>query len=235
MKHALAALLCAAATLAQAQTSAPTTIPVHPEMRHMDGLCSLRYDIDWATQDLDAQGQPRVIDLLAPGHRTPADALYMFVYREDGKLLIRPSDRGNLGSSVGGVRVGGVRVRGDGAQLPLQPSNALEGKGACDERDGRPDQPLMYVRHAQLGNGLNAYAAGMLQVQAGRVIWISNESGHYRPLPSALTKAAADLAAHGDADLRTITLCAKLFPPPNDPKTDVDNCPPNSRVWKAGE
>lgn len=224
---ALAALLCAA-PLAQAQT--PATIPVHPEMRHMDGLCGLRYDIDWATQDMDAQGQPRVIDLLAPSHRTPADALYMFVYREDGKLLIRPSDRGNLGS-----RVNGVRVRGDGAQLPLQPSNALEGRGACDERDGHPDQPLMYVRHAQLGNGLNAYAAGMLQVQAGKVIWISNESGHYRPPPSALAKAAADLAAHGDADLRTVTLCAKLFPPPNDPKTDVDNCPPNSRVWKAGE
>ena len=227
---ALAALLCAAAFAhAEAPTPSPT-IPVHPEMRHMDGLCSLRYDIDWATQDMDAQGQPRVIDLLAPGHRTPADALYMFVYREDGQLLIRPSDRGNLGSSVNGAR-----VRGDGAQLLLQPSNALEGKGACDERDGRPDQPLMYVRHAQLGNGLNAYAAGMLQVQAGRVIWISNESGHYRPPPSALTKVVADLAARGEVDPPAVTLCAKVFPPPNNPKEDADNCPPNSRVWKAVE
>lgn len=42
------------------------------------------------------------------------------------------------------------------------------------------------VRHSSLSRGRPVRAAGIVQVRFGRVFWISNNSGHYKPLPETM-------------------------------------------------
>jgi hypothetical protein len=159
----------AANALAADAGLAPTAKPLNSWVQGADGNCRLSYDINWRTQDLDPQGKPRVIDLMQRNHPEPDDGIYMYVFRKDGKLYIRPNDRGTSG--VNGVS-------GDEKYLP-----AFNPDGQNRECPWKPDppKPHMYARHSQLANGLETFSAGMLQYGGGKLLWVSNESGHYQP------------------------------------------------------
>lgn len=102
---------------------------------------------------------------LSPDNATlPGDGLYIYVLRTwpNYDLVLRPSDR----PADYGLFAGGDSARFAFTGNPPSPT----------------EQPHMFVRHTQLnGRGGTVYAAGQLEIKAGRIIWVSNESGHYMP------------------------------------------------------
>lgn len=91
----------------------------------------------------------------------------------------------------------GLIVDCDGT--PVGASGAVEAMFVMDSCGGLftsffgPDD----LRHSSLVAGQPVAAAGLLSVLEGRLVSISNESGHYAPLPSSLQRVMNRLATLG--------------------------------------
>jgi hypothetical protein len=85
-------------------------------------------------------------------------------------------------------------------------------KGTRDERHGRKTMAYNWTRHAELLVGLHKEyevhhstfqsgglirCAGMIGARAGKIYWIDNDSGHYRPPPANLHVFVKCLKAQG--------------------------------------
>jgi len=77
-------------------------------------------------------------------------------------------------------------------------------EGLCDRIV--PDVDIDQVRHSSLVGGRAVAAAGMMTVHEGRLLSISNESGHYAPPPSCLRSVLAELALLGVVELDEVQL-----------------------------
>ncbi len=119
-----------------------------------------------------------VTELKSGMRQTPADGLYIFVYRtSDNKLLIRRSDRPD-----------DKGIYADGNKTYSYPGNPA----------GNGESPHMFVRHTQLNGGwTNVWSAGQLEVYHGKIIWVSNASGHYAPPLPSLNYVTDTLQAWG--------------------------------------
>lgn len=128
------------------------------------------------------------------GGTLPDDGLYIFVFRTDnGKLLIRRSDRPDDKRCYdpNGIDVNKKRD----FSYPMNPAS-LPG-------DNPPENP-MFVRHTQLSNWADVWSGGQLEIHNGSIIWISNESGHYRPGPLSLNYVVSLLETWSIADQDSI-------------------------------
>lgn len=179
-------------------------LPKQPEplslgdwVKNADKSCSLRYDIDWMKSDLNKNGRPLVIDLMDENHSIPSDGVYMYVFREDGKLYIRPNDRGTKGinGAVGSKEyLSKFNLNSLDVSCPWMPDSLLE---------------PMYVRHSQLANGRAVISAGMLQYSNGKLIWVSNESGHYSPSIDRVEYMLAFLKTKNEPGADNAAICEK--------------------------
>lgn len=114
---------------------------------------------------------------LQMGTALPADGLYIFVYRLDSKLLVRRSDRPD---DKGCFSNGDKRY-----SFPANP-------------EGNNEAPHMFVRHTQLNGGYQSvWSAGQLEIHDGKVLWISNASGHFAPIVQSLDWVEAALVDEG--------------------------------------
>lgn len=106
---------------------------------------------------------------------TGLDGLYIFVYKGDGTFLMRRSDRPGDSGEYGVVGSSAYDCKLNPASSPTKCANT------------GTESPHMFVRHTQLNNGYApAYSAGQLQIYGGKVIWISNASGHFFPAKDSL-------------------------------------------------
>ena len=95
------------------------------------------------------------------GASLPPDGLYIFVFRTDGKLLVRRSDRPD---DKGYFDCGNLDF--------LFPGNP----------PGDRSLQHMFVRHTQLNGGYApVWSAGQMEIHSRSILWISNASGHFAP------------------------------------------------------
>jgi len=142
--------------------------------------CYLTYPGDWVTAEdtkrhlpLNVSNKDLNLIKLTPGKDlTNMDGLYIFVYKENGAFVIRRSDREDDT---------GYGVKGEAKYLykdnpPYSPSR-------WDLEHGvKKEYPHQFVRHSQLNKGHDpVYSAGQLQIKNGKIIWVSNASGHFAP------------------------------------------------------
>lgn len=78
-----------------------------------------------------------------------------------------------------------------------------------------------YRHHSSLLAGASVGGAGEMCVREGRLVWISNKSGHYHPLPINLLQTLLSLARQGyGAHMRVVCMYADgsqlVFPGPRD-------------------
>jgi hypothetical protein len=151
---------------------------VNPGMREWDQAHGL--PMDWEKLN-------NVTDLTADDNvGLPRDGLYIFIFRAgDSKLRIRLSDRpGDRGKYFMG-----------------NPSCSYEG----NPPNPPAEEPHMFVRHTQLNGGwMDVWSAGQLEIYGGKIIWISNESGHFGPALESLEYVDSALVAVGLAQKGSI-------------------------------
>ena len=119
-----------------------------------------------------------------PAEISPADdGLYIFVLQREPRggraghvasLRIRRSDRpGDFGFGVWGDKRYSFR-----GNIPCPNANPL----CVLDADESAEEPHQFVRHTQLNQGTSAvFSAGQLQIRGGKIIWVSNASGHFSP------------------------------------------------------
>jgi hypothetical protein len=132
---------------------------------------------------------------LKAGAALPSDGLYIFVFRAvDSKLLVRISDR------------------------PADSGTYFKGNTACSfpgNPNANGESPHMFVRHTQLNGGYtDVWSAGQLEIYAGRIVWVSNASGHFAPSFDSLSYVVSTLVAMNLAPANTISMYRNGWTPP---------------------
>ncbi len=141
-----------------------------------DGYCGYQHP----KRDVwKAEPYTTIID--ANNSQLPADGLYIFVYHKGNYFVIRRSDRPGQDDR-------GFCSDGDEKYLWKKADGSNQNPDTCTKPGEEKPFELnaKFVRHSQLAGdpgGSEKYViyAGVLEIYNGRVIWMSNRSGHYRP------------------------------------------------------
>jgi len=132
-----------------------TKTPIQGWAESWDVEHHLDQHMDWTKLNWVTELKPNMSQSVANG-------LYIYIFRTtDNKLLIRRSDRPD---DIG------IFAHGDKAQYSYK------------DNPSDPTEDPMFVRHTQLNGGWSpVWAAGQMEVYQGKVIWVSNASGHFQP------------------------------------------------------
>lgn len=139
------------------------------------GQWAINFDRQWHLP-MEWQKLNHVTELRRNMGSLPPDGLYIFVYRTtDNKLLVRRSDRPD---DKGCYSEGDKRYSYSG------------------NPEGNGETPHMFVRHTQLNGGWKpVWSAGQLEIWNGKIIWVSNQSGHFHPSMMSLDYVVNTLEA----------------------------------------
>jgi hypothetical protein len=89
------------------------------------------------------------------------------------------------------------------APAPTPPMDACTDRGHPDGGSGAHRQRFF---HSSLVAGMPVAAAGVMRIENGRLLSLSNESGHYAPPPSCLAHVMSRLAGLGVAELESVQI-----------------------------
>ena len=164
---------------------APEGHPARLLRRASSGCSSAQGELDMAFYGTSAAPEP-VENLfhLQPGYAHQGESVTYLTKSARNDILLRVQ--------------GGCLVDANGASLaPEQPRAAMFVMDATGDvliafMDNDADGQLC---HASLVEGGPVAAAGIMTISQGRLICISNESGHYRPPPSSLQVVIRRLAS----------------------------------------
>jgi len=160
----------------EASTDAASGFNVSPA-----SFCQLKYPDDWVKRDdtlrqlpMDVSDADLNVTTLSVGMSLSGmDGLFIFVYKQNGEFVIRRSDR---------TDDTGYGVKGEAQYIYAGNPAYSPSWWKWFRRGEKTESPHQFVRHSQVNHGYSpVYSAGQLQIKGGKIIWVSNASGHFSP------------------------------------------------------